>query len=319
MPIEIHKSVEPIIEAQDVDALLFENGSPTLAGQVLTDFLESVEFDALLDDKDLAELIEVSEAYVTGGDAAELTLVDEGTEGAELVLLQTMDGELVAEATDLDDMYGMFEHFVSQLAESTLEEKILKATGLGLLGENYDLTNLSEASVFKKGDFRKIHAGTNKTTSGKTGPALVNRMLGAMLKKEAIKRAKAPGAGYKKGDYEKEPAGYGGGTAKGRKAVMMFKSKNKAKLAVKAKRVKGASGSDAKLKAVAVAAAAKAKAKANGLLKKKSTLNKMSSKKSIVASDSSAVHSLHEGFDPMSAAVATQRAGIMAKSLTRTK
>jgi hypothetical protein len=237
MPIEIHKNVAEM-SVTDIDKLILENGSLTLIGQVLTAFLESVEFDDLIDDADVKEFVEVEEAAVKSVQGSDdLEVVEADADGSELCLIETLPGDVAEAFIDIDDLVNMFEHFVTHMEETTTQDRILKAAALELLGEGYDLKNLEEASVFKKGDFRKIRSGTLKTPNGKTGPELINRMLGAMLKKEAIKRAKAPGAGYKRGDYDKNPAGYGGGTGKGRKAVMMFKNKNKSSLAVKAKRV----------------------------------------------------------------------------------
>lgn len=318
MPIEIHKNVaETEISATELDSRLFENGSPTLAGQVIGLFLESVEFDALLDDEDVAEHIDVAEATLKGADDAdEVEIVEAGAEGGELSVIESLDGDIAADFVDMDDMTSMFEHFAVNLPEGTVEERVLKATALELLGEGFDLKALDEASIFKKGDFRKIHKGTVKTPGGKTGPALINRMLGAMMKKEAITRAKAPGKGYKSGDYQKNPSGYGGGTAKGRKAVMMFKDKNKSKLAVKAKRVKGGAGAEAKLKAKAVSTAAKAKAKAAALTKKKGKMSKVTSKKSLVAHDTEAVSTLNESVNLSHQAL--PRAVSMINALNRT-
>jgi hypothetical protein len=283
-PIEL-TSVGPVAEAlADVEALLVKDGKPTLESEVLAHFFEHVDMDAIMDEPELAECIESVEAHLRFNDAAEeVEVLEAEAEGTEPGVVETLAGEIVAETIDEDDLLGLFEHYVLNLPESTMEEKLRKSTALSLMPDLVE--RLDEASVFKKGDFRKIHKGTVKTANGKTGPLLVKRMLIAMLKKEAIKRAKTSGKGYRGGDYEKNGAGYGGGTPSGKKAVALYKGKSGAKLKAAARKVKGAASAEAKLKAKAKSKDAAKKAKANALAKKKPT--KGGDKKSLVAHDDS--------------------------------
>lgn len=111
---------------------------------------------------------------------------------------------------------------------------------------------------FRKGSFRKIHKAGGKDQ--------VARMLIAMMGKEAIRRAPGgAGTGYKKGDYKKHPAGYGGGTPKGRKRYRAYLKKFKAKITKAAKRAK-------KGARIAGRFAAKAKVKKGAMAKKKKKL-----------------------------------------------
>jgi len=300
MPIEITKSApaQTSVSESDVDALLVKDGALTLEGQVIQGFLESVEFDDLLADEDVSEFVEGVEA-VGAEDADGITLIEGATEpkeGQEFVIVETLSGEAAAALIDADDLHEAFVYYVGCMPESTLSDKVAKAAAIALLGEDDASlpSNLDEASVFKKGAFRKIHSGAQKTSGGKTGPELVKRMMVAMLKKEAIKRASKPGTGYKGGDYEKNGAGYGSGTAKGKKAVALFKGKNTAKIKTAAKKVKGAAGAEVKLKAKAAAKAAKEKAKT--ALKKPVKAQGKGEKKALVASEEpSTGHRLHEG------------------------
>ncbi len=141
----------------------------------------------------------------------------------------------MAEALDYDDLFGMFEHYVNDLPEDSISEKTFKAAGMALLGEE-------ALTEFAKGAFRKIHK------KGPAGKALVNRMLGAMIAKQVIKRAKAKGpgkprsgasgftgqggqkgTGYKGGDYDKNGGGYGAGTGKGIRVWSTYKKGGNAK------------------------------------------------------------------------------------------
>jgi hypothetical protein len=280
MPIEITNA--HIDEAQDVlPEIQNADGSLTLVGRVLEAFLESVDMSDLMDDEDAAEYIETSDAFMKQKDDS-LVVCEEKDEGAEQYSVEEMAGDVVSAIIDEDDLGAMFEYFAKHLPESTTEERVFKAAAMELIGEG---EVIDEVSTFKKGDFRKIRTGAKKTTGGKTGPALVNRMLGAMLRKEAITRAKnGPGRGYKAGDYDKNPAGYGQGTKAGLKSVAMYKAKKAGALKVQARKVKGAAGSEAKLKAKAMADKAKKKAKLAGLKKAPGKMVKASGKKSLTAS-----------------------------------
>lgn len=309
MPVILHRTPSADTVLEDVDARLHDaTGALTLEGQVIMAFLESVNFDDLLDDADLSEFVEAVEKKKKAkkkDDAEDGD--DEGTEDmeeGEVYTTLTMEGEDLAEFLDEEDMAGMFEFFVGQMPATTVEEKVLKAAGERLLGIVEDreddvleaakegdegVTKLDEAKgAFKKGDFVKIRKGKLKTSTGKTGLLLVQRMLGAIEKKGAIKRTEkggyhAPG-GAGVATYKKD-AGYGSGSVGGKKAYAKFIASGKGKSAkLKAKtKVKGAAA--AEMKAKAKENAAKAKAKASRLEKKKPGAVTGAKKKSLVAHD----------------------------------
>lgn len=302
MPVILHtspKAVADLAEADVLARLCDAAGAPTLEGRVLEAFLEGINFDELLNDPDLSEFVEAvektkakkkddAEDAKDGADDEDTEDMEEGTK----YTVQTMLGEDAAEFVDADDLVGMFEWFVGQMPATTVEEKVLKAAGLRLLGEETEevvteakegdegAIKLDEAKGrFKKGDFVKLHAGKKVAGTSKTGPELVKRMLVAMMQKGAIKRAGAgsgytprgtgtPGKGYSGGDYKKD-SGYGEGTPAGQARVAKYKAggKGKASAAKAVKKVKGAAA--AEMKAKAKEAAAKSKAKANRLEKKK--------------------------------------------------
>ncbi len=223
MPIIItNEPAAPLHEAETDSLLLRTDGRLTLEGQVIADFLESVDFEEAFEA--LGEVIEAETIKLSEKDGEIVEGEGEDTE------IETLDGEAIAEALDEDDLATMFEHYVDNLPEATIEDKAMKAAGLSLISEE----RLDE---FQKGAFRKMGK------KGGAGRALVNRMLGAMIAKQVIKRAKAKGpgtprkgqsgftgqgghkgAGYKGGDYDKNPAGYGAGTGKGVAVWRRFKS-----------------------------------------------------------------------------------------------
>lgn len=173
MPVEITKSAE-VAENTNLDALLVKDGQPTLEAKVLGSFLESIDFGAILDDEDVVEFVEGQEAVAkTSTDEADIELVDGATtvaEGQEFVIVETLDGEVASEMVDEDDLCAMFEHFVRYMPESTFQEKTEKALAINLLGEDF-ANSLDEASVFKKGDFRKLHSGAKKTPAARPVPS----------------------------------------------------------------------------------------------------------------------------------------------------
>lgn len=224
MPVILSAAATPAHEAEDVSALLFrEDGRLTLEGQVIASFVESVDLEAAFES--LADIATVETIKLTESETGDVV---EG-EGEDTEV-ECLDGEDVAEAVDADDLFSMFEHYAHALPEATIEEKAYKAAALSLIDEE-------ALEEYAKGEFRKM------VKKGAAGKALVNRMLGAMIAKQVIKRAKAKnpgtprkgasgftgqggqkGAGYKGGDYEKNPPGYGAGTAKGKAVWMKFKS-----------------------------------------------------------------------------------------------
>ncbi len=223
MPIIITAEAKAPIAETDVESLLVRGDRLTLEGQVVADFLESVDFEDAFEH--LAEAAETETIKLSEADGE---VVEGAADGVDTEV-EVIDGEDLAESIDVDDLCQMFEHYVDGLPEASIEEKAYKAAALSLVGED----RLEE---FQKGTFRKM----GKTGAGR---ALVNRMLGAMIAKQVIKRAKskgpgtprkgssgftgqggAKGAGYKGGDYDKNPPGYGAGTGKGVAVWKRFKS-----------------------------------------------------------------------------------------------
>lgn len=137
---------------------------------------------------------------------------------------QFLDGDVVVERIDADDLCEMFLDYLDQLAESasTLSERVqIEILGRALLGEE---------APFKKGAFKKL-------ARKKVGHAQVLRMMGAMLKKGAIKRV-PDGTGYKGGGYMKD-TGYRTGGKKSKQAqVDRYKKTNKAKLKASARKAR---------------------------------------------------------------------------------
>lgn len=294
MPIVLSHRTEHIVE--DAAARLFDKeGALSLEGRVLLAFLESVNFDDLLDDPDLAEFVEV--ATVKGRyDEAIDEVVEADEADAEEIPVESMEGEDAAAFVDEDDLLGMFEWFVEHMDTETVDGKVLKAAGERLLGAveeeiveaategDEGAVRLDEAKGnFKRGDFVKIRKGTKKTSLGKTGKDLVTQMMLAMFHKGAIKRSPAKGA-YKapgaKVHSWKRDAAYGEGTPAGKAKVSRYKAAKKGQQLKTKKKVKGGQAAD--MKAKAKEKAAKLKAKAARLQKKQPGGAK---KKSLVAHD----------------------------------
>lgn len=109
--------------------------------------------------------------------------------------IQTIPGDVLAEVVDLDDLEMMLDYVVTH---ETDHESFSAKVALEALG--YDVEKLVkslEERPFKKGDFKKIHKGG--------GASRVNRMLGAMMHKQAIQRAATKGGGDDGSDYEQTP------------------------------------------------------------------------------------------------------------------
>ena len=265
-----------------------KDGNPTLQAKVLENFLDEVDFDDVFDliesDEETAALIETEEGWIKWDDELQCYVEsEEGEEGAVLGTIQTLDGETVAEVIDMDDAANMFDyHMTEEHDASTLQGKLEAAVF------SYGEVDEDTLDEFKKGDFKKIHKGALKTTGG-SGPDMVKSMLGAMIAKGAIKRAKAAapgtpkgggksgftgqggkkGAGYRGGDYEKHGPGYGDGTDGGKKVWQKYRKRKAAELAKKKMKMKGKKAVSPKKKVAAkkavakkgAAAVAKAKAK----------------------------------------------------------
>lgn len=214
----------------DVFEAMFDENGPILEAEVIAAFLEDVDFDDVMDDEEVQEHIELEDGYYILGEDGDLTECKEEDEGAQLLVIETLDGEILVQAIDEDDLFAMFQHYVQNLSEESLEAKMRKAVFSAIIDEEEPEGGVDEAKgPFKKGSFRKIHKAGGATQ--------VNRMLGAMMNKVSIKRAKAPGKGYKKGDYTKA-AGYAPGTGSGIKKWKAYKSKKAADLAKQAKKAK---------------------------------------------------------------------------------
>jgi hypothetical protein len=247
------------LDAQAQEFLETEDGELTIEGEIIRDFLEDVDMDALFDVEEAQEHIEVEDGFVVFTDEGYYADAEPDDENGEDAVIETMPGDVVAQVIDMDDLYAMFEyHVVNELPEDSLEEKARKAVALQLIGvdekfgkkkgkkgkgyddDDEDMDEDALEEKFKRGTFVKM--------SGQGGAprAMVNRMLGAMMNKEAIKRASAPGKGYKapgaakKGDYRKFPGGYGVGTPKGIKKWLKYKKTKAAQLAKAAKKTKKA-------------------------------------------------------------------------------
>lgn len=286
MPIEIIATEDAGTDEQSVAALLEQDGKPTLQAEVLSRFLDEVDFDpvfdAMLEDEEAREFVETKEGYAKFDSELDCWVeCDEDDEDATLVLIQTIDPEVAEHFVDLNDLAEMFDFYMTNEHNTDTLQGRLEATVLGY--ESMDEDDLDEDELeekkkgpFKKGDFRRIHKQPG-------GPPLVNRMLGAMLNKEAINRADEPGAGYKKGDYKKNPAGYGAGTAKGIKKWKKYKKSKAAKVAKAAKKTKkkvsvgGKKVGGVKKKAKAKKGGKKAKAAKKAKAKKKKSKKKVAS------------------------------------------
>lgn len=193
----------PIIDAT--------TGEMTVEAQVVSDFLTHVDFSAVTGLK----------AFEGQAEKARLDF-GEGEVDVELV-----PGELVAEATDLDDLCAMFEHYLETLIDeadgdkATLEQKAIATAVIRAFGEPVD-----EGSKFPtgRGKMRRAWKG-NKVMQRKA----VGQMI-AMRKKQVYVT--------KNGKNVKGPGYRGGGTRKGKVEVQKFKAKNKSKIA-RARRMRG--------------------------------------------------------------------------------
>jgi hypothetical protein len=217
--------VDNPVDEQDVDInsiLVKEDGSLTLEGEIISDFLNEVNFDPIFDDSEVREagLVAVSGAKVVE-QHGEFFEAEDDDENAIEATVEAIDPEDMAELVDLDDLAMMFEYYVeNEMPSETLEDKARLATAKAML----DLDEARPKRTFKK-------------KYGKPGytRAKVNQMLGAMLFKGAINRA-APGSGYDGGDYKKNPPGYGQGTAAGVKKWAKYtgRATGKVKASIKA-------------------------------------------------------------------------------------
>lgn len=290
---------------EQIDSLLFANEDElTIAGRVIEGFIQSVDYGPLMDDEDAVEFLErhlVAAAHVQEGEALDidevLALIDEhGTDVGETIadndlVVETLDGEYAEAFVDLDDLKGMFEDYVDMVLHEQanggdLDAKALYITALEILDDSeVGEDELDEAKNglaqgkkltgpggWKRGAFRKMRAKGDKM--------LVNRMLGAMLRKQAITRTKK-GQGYRpskskqKGDYgptpeapptvwPKYPTGSAAGKSKSKQIQKKASSKMKKARAQKTSKTLKQTAQANKAKDTALKLAAKIKAKKSG-------------------------------------------------------
>ena len=329
MPIILQTTAVEEVQQQDVEALLkTDDGKPSLEAQVIQEFLAEVDFTPIFDAEESREHVVVStdyaklegEEYVEADEACKTRKkaakegkkdaeVQAGDEAVEEVEIETLTGEALAALVDEDDLTAMFLHHLAHLPEETIEEKAKKAVfGKYLSADDFQNVPGVEEGIWNKGDFRKVYKGTKKSPGGMTGPELVKRMLVAMMHKEAIKRAGGAkgystagksGSGYRGGDYEKQPGGYGVGTATGIRKWQKYKGLKAAQIKKGAKKTKGYAKAVAAMKAKA-AAAKKGSTLATQTIGKGALPTKYQNvpakaKKGLAASDDSAPANLTEG------------------------
>jgi hypothetical protein len=178
-------------DAQD-DALEFiHDDELTLQAETISDFLTTADF---------------SEAFAHPALKKHIKTVVETDEDGESVSYEYLPGNLVLQVIDEDDLLEMFVNYLDALPQETLEDTARLAV----------FSDLMEGP-FKKGGFKRVY-------KGKGGPGKVNRMLGAMLNKESIKRDPNDSSQYTKAK------GYAPGTKAGLKKYAAYKKKNAGKL-----------------------------------------------------------------------------------------
>lgn len=235
-------------QQQQLDAELFnEDKTLTTVGEVITSFLGEIDFTDFAADPDVVEFVTQQKAFIRERDDGTVEECQAGDDGAIEIVLETIPGIAVAELIDVDDLYGLWAHYVkNELPQESLADKVRLSQVLPYLEEE-DLVE------FKRGEFRKIRK------AGAQGKNKVTRMLLAMIHKEAIKRV-SKGSGYKKGDYA--PGGKAGawkfypqGSKPGIAKVTKHTAANKGKLAS----LQAKSGTKKVMKAAVVAGSKGAK------------------------------------------------------------
>ena len=165
--------------ASDESLLVNESGRFTQEAELIHQFISECDYTQLFEEDDLDDLIYVSEGWFVEGDDGDLYEADESTPGAEWTVVEAMDGEAAAHLIDMDDMLGMFASYVRDLSENSLESRLLKQVGERMLAGNAN-NDVSERE-WNRGIFKRIYRK-------RQGPDMVNRMLGAMLAKQVLKR-----------------------------------------------------------------------------------------------------------------------------------
>ena len=180
MPVVLTSQLHESSKGQSTLPLFDESGELTIAGNVIADFLEHADFSELFEHPAAQPFI--------------ITLVDEADESVEE---EVLPGSVAIKLIDENDLFEMFLHYLDLLGETASQDDATldSKTKLAVF-ENALLTPLDEK--YRRGAFRQIRKQPG-------GGELVNRMLGAMIRKGEVKRAKKAGSGYKGGDYEKGP------------------------------------------------------------------------------------------------------------------
>ena len=224
MPVKlIHEAADVAAETFD---LLTQTGELTLEAETVSDFLTQADFSAVFDHPAVKECISTIEAGkiafgAKADQAAHRAALSELAESEEETI-QVISVEDALKVIDENDLEQMFLHYVETLPENTLEDRARRAA----------IANFYGLDEYAKGSFRKIHKKSG-------GPALVNRMLGAMMQKGQIQRT-GKGAGYMGGDYERTAA-YKAPVKKAKKAaIAKFKKANVAKLKKQAMKTRAA-------------------------------------------------------------------------------
>lgn len=208
MPVILKSALHESGDSHEV-TLFQEGGELTIAGEVVADFLETADFTQVFEHPE-------AEPYV-------ITVVDETDEN---VFEEVLPGTVALRLIDEVDMAEMFLHYLDLIGENALaEDASLEAKTKLAVFENLLLKPLDEK--YKRGAFRQMR----RAEGGAQGRnSQVNMMLGAMLKKGEIKRAKKSGGGYKGGDYEKGGRYKSGATkagkAKAKQVSRRMQSKN---------------------------------------------------------------------------------------------
>lgn len=224
MPVKlIHEAADG---ADDFD-LLTQTGELTLEAETVSDFLTHADFSAVFNHPAVKECISTIEggkiAFGAKADqAAHREALSDLAEGEDDAVVQVISVEDALKVIDESDLEQMFLHYVESLPENTLEDRARRAA----------IANYYGLDEYAKGSFKKIHRKPG-------GPALVNRMLGAMMTKGLIKRA-GKGQGYQGGDYTKTGQYKTGPKKAAKAAVAKYKKANVAKLKKQAMKAKAA-------------------------------------------------------------------------------
>lgn len=207
-------TVKDFQEAGLLDAL----GEPTNAGLALMGMLEAVDYNPLLDDEDVQECAE--EVYAGELSAEELAAygfkqaqsVEESEKDPTAVLPNTvlllLQPDDVAECVDLDDLITTIRGYAGNAKLVENADVVGRAFFAAVRGVAEDIDPNAKEPVDeakKRGPFRP---GAFRTIRKKPGGVLaVKRMIGAMLRKGAIKRKvdDPKGKGKAQGDYKYGP------------------------------------------------------------------------------------------------------------------